>query len=76
MRDRRGCWQLLAFRNTTLEEADDLLDVATKSGALIQTGHVERFNRAIRAALPYVDTFVSGHSISALDDVLDAIERA
>jgi predicted dehydrogenase len=40
---------------TTLEEADDLLDVATKSGALIQTGHVERFNRAIRAALPYVD---------------------
>jgi predicted dehydrogenase len=39
----------------TLDEADDLLDVAQKNGALIQTGHVERFNRAIRAALPYVE---------------------
>jgi predicted dehydrogenase len=40
---------------TTLEEADDLLAVAKTNGALIQTGHVERFNRAIRAALPFVD---------------------
>ncbi|MBV6520993.1 MAG: Inositol 2-dehydrogenase/D-chiro-inositol 3-dehydrogenase [Gemmatimonadaceae bacterium] len=40
---------------TTLEEADELLHLATSKGALIQTGHVERFNRAIRAALPYVD---------------------
>ncbi|MGH7714112.1 MAG: Gfo/Idh/MocA family protein [Gemmatimonadaceae bacterium] len=40
---------------TTLDEADDLLEIATKAGALIQTGHVERFNRAIRAALPYID---------------------
>jgi predicted dehydrogenase len=39
---------------TTLEEADDLLAAARASGALIQTGHVERFNRAIRAALPYI----------------------
>ena len=40
---------------STLEEADDLLATARASGALVQTGHVERFNRAIRAALPYVD---------------------
>jgi predicted dehydrogenase len=39
----------------TLAEADDLLAIARRTGALIQTGHVERFNRAIRAALPYVD---------------------
>lgn len=39
----------------TLEEADELLAIGRAHGALIQTGHVERFNRAIRAALPYVD---------------------
>ena len=40
---------------TTLEEADEMLALARANGALVQTGHVERFNRAIRAALPYVD---------------------
>jgi len=40
---------------TTLVEADELLDIATRTGALVQTGHVERFNRAVRAALPYVE---------------------
>jgi predicted dehydrogenase len=40
---------------TTVEEADELLELARSAGALIQTGHVERFNRAIRAALPYVN---------------------
>ena len=39
----------------TLDEADELLDAARRSGALVQTGHVERFNRAVRAALPYVE---------------------
>ncbi len=39
----------------TLDEADDLLATAAASGALIQTGHVERFNRAIRAAVPYIE---------------------
>ena len=38
----------------TLEQADTMLRLAHEHGALIQTGHVERFNRAIRAALPYV----------------------
>ena len=40
---------------TSLEEADAMLTLAHANGALVQTGHVERFNRAIRAALPYVD---------------------
>lgn len=39
----------------TLDEADDLLAVARRTGALIQTGHVERFNRAIRGALPFIE---------------------
>jgi len=39
----------------TLEEADELLAIAKQSGAIVQTGHVERFNRAIRAALPHVE---------------------
>ncbi len=39
----------------TLAEADELLALAEKNGLLVQIGHIERFNRAIRAALPYVD---------------------
>jgi predicted dehydrogenase len=39
----------------TIEEADELLALAKQKGALVQIGHIERFNRAIRAALPYVD---------------------
>jgi predicted dehydrogenase len=39
----------------TLEEADEMLAMARQTGALVQTGHVERFNRAMRAAAPYVD---------------------
>ncbi|HSQ29687.1 MAG TPA: Gfo/Idh/MocA family oxidoreductase [Gemmatimonadaceae bacterium] len=41
---------------TTLDEADALLAIARRTGAMVQTGHVERFNRAVRAALPYVDS--------------------
>jgi predicted dehydrogenase len=40
---------------TTLAEADELLAIAIRTGALVQTGHVERFNRAVRAALPFVE---------------------
>ena len=40
---------------TTLEEADSLLAIARRTGAVLQTGHVERFNRAVRAALDVVD---------------------
>jgi predicted dehydrogenase len=40
---------------TTLEQADELIATADRAGVVVQTGHVERFNRAVRAALPYVD---------------------
>lgn len=40
---------------STIEEADELLALAKAKGAIVQIGHIERFNRAIRAALPYVD---------------------
>lgn len=39
----------------TLAEADELLDKAREAGVILQVGHVERFNRAVRAAMPYVD---------------------
>src|SRR6202034_1098671 len=39
---------------TSVEEADALLDAARRNGVLLQTGHVERFNRAVRGALPLV----------------------
>ena len=39
----------------TLEEADAMLALAREHGVVLQTGHVERFNRAIHAALPFVD---------------------
>ena len=40
---------------TTLEEAETLLDLASKRGVMVQIGHIERFNRAVRAALPFVN---------------------
>lgn len=39
----------------TLAEADELLALAKRKGVIVQTGHVERFNRAIRGALPFID---------------------
>jgi predicted dehydrogenase len=40
---------------TTLDEADQMLEIAQRTGVIVQTGHVERFNRAVRAALPHID---------------------
>ena len=37
----------------TVAEAEELCALAQGSGALLQTGHVERFNGIIRAAAPY-----------------------
>jgi predicted dehydrogenase len=39
---------------TTLEEADSLLELSRRKGVMVQIGHIERFNQAVRAALPYV----------------------
>ena len=39
---------------TTLEEAEDLIQTAKKNGALLQIGHLERFNNAIRELAPAI----------------------
>ncbi|HXE58299.1 MAG TPA: Gfo/Idh/MocA family oxidoreductase [Gemmatimonadales bacterium] len=38
----------------TLAEADALVAEAARRGVQLQVGHIERFNRAVRAALPYL----------------------
>jgi predicted dehydrogenase len=50
----------------TLESADRILEAAASSGALIQIGHVERFNGAIRACEPFLDEplFVESHRLA------------
>jgi len=40
----------------SLEGAQRLVARAAQSGLVLQVGHVERFNRAVRAALPYLDS--------------------
>jgi predicted dehydrogenase len=39
-----------------VEQADALVAAARQNKALLQVGHVERFNRAVRAALPYLES--------------------
>jgi predicted dehydrogenase len=50
----------------TLDSADRILDAAARSGALIQIGHVERFNGALRACEPYLEEplFVESHRLA------------
>ena len=38
----------------TLKEADELLEIAKKKNLIIQVGHIERFNSAVRAIEPYI----------------------
>jgi predicted dehydrogenase len=38
----------------TLAEADALVEAAAATGVVLQVGHVERFNRAVRAAWPHL----------------------
>jgi predicted dehydrogenase len=53
---RRGVHLLIEKPITaTLAEADELIATARARGALVQIGHVERFNQALRAAQPYLD---------------------
>jgi len=40
---------------STLAEADRILADAERAGVLVATGHVERFNGALRACEPYLD---------------------
>lgn len=50
----------------SLDAADRILAAAEGSGAVVQIGHVERFNAAIRAAEPYLDRplFVESHRMA------------
>jgi predicted dehydrogenase len=50
----------------TLEAADRILAAAEVSGAVVQVGHVERFNRAVLAAEPYLDEplFIESHRLA------------
>ncbi len=50
----------------TLEAADRILEAAAASGALVQIGHVERFNGALRACEPYLEEplFIESHRLA------------
>lgn len=51
----------------TLDEADAILAAAQRSGAKVATGHVERFNAALRACEPYLDEprFIESHRLAS-----------
>jgi predicted dehydrogenase len=51
---------------TTLADADALIRAARASGAILQVGHVERFNAAIRAAMQHLThaRFIEVHRLS------------
>jgi predicted dehydrogenase len=50
---------------STLEQADELIKLAEEKDLLLQVGHLERFNPAVLAMEPYVDSplFVESHRI-------------
>lgn len=50
----------------TLEEGHELVELAERSGLKVQVGHVERFNPALRAALPSFDRpmFIETHRLA------------
>jgi predicted dehydrogenase len=54
----------------TIEEADMLLDLAGRHGAVLGVGHSERFNPAVIAALPHVTApgFVEVHRLSGFTE--------
>jgi predicted dehydrogenase len=51
---------------TTLPDADAMLAIAEAGGVLLQVGHIERFNRALRAAAPFLDQplFIEGERLA------------
>ncbi|MDH4227069.1 MAG: Gfo/Idh/MocA family oxidoreductase [Deltaproteobacteria bacterium] len=63
----RGIHVLLEKPMTvTLEEADDLIETSNKSGAILQIGHLERFNPAVLALKDRVTEplFIEAHRLS------------
>ncbi len=51
---------------TTLDEAKELIDIASEAGVKVQVGHVERFNPAFLAASPYISNpmFIETHRLA------------
>ena len=51
---------------TTLAHADELLAIANRQALVLQVGHIERFNAAIRAAQAYLThpRFIEAHRLS------------
>ena len=54
----------------TLADADRLIDAASRHGATLATGHTERFNPAVVAALPLVSDprFIEVHRLGTFPD--------
>ncbi len=50
---------------TTVEEADELIDLAEKKSLILQVGHLERYNPAVLAMAEYLTTplFLESHRI-------------
>ena len=50
----------------TVDEAKILIELAHEAGVKVQVGHVERFNPAFQAALPYFDSpmFIETHRLA------------
>ena len=51
---------------STLDEANAIVAAASSKGVTVQTGHVERFNGALRACEPYLEDprFVESHRLA------------
>jgi predicted dehydrogenase len=50
----------------TLEEAESLMKLSEEANVKVQVGHVERFNPAFTASLPYIDRpmFIESHRLA------------
>lgn len=55
---------------TTLEQADELIELASEKKAVLQVGHLERFNPAVLAMQPLLNhpLFIEAHRISVFKD--------
>ena len=55
---------------TTLEQADELIDVAESRGRILQIGHLERFNPAVLALKDIITRpmFIEAHRLSIFKD--------
>jgi predicted dehydrogenase len=53
-----------------LEEADELIATAKKSGAILQVGHLERFNSAFTAIRPHLrdPMFIEAHRLALFNE--------